>query len=318
MRIVFWGTPAPAVPALATLLADPDTEVVAVVTNPDRPAGRGHRLRPSPVKAAAVEAGVRTIWQPHKPAEVRDELVALAPAACAVVAYGALLPAPLLAAGGAGFVNLHFSLLPAWRGAAPVPHSILAGDTETGVSCFVLEAGMDTGPVLNSRSTRIRPAETAGELTARLADLGAPLLRDAVHGLVDGTLEPVPQDHARATFAPKIAPDDARIDWQRTAERLDRQVRAFNPVPGAHTTFDGARLKVHRATPLPTGVAAPRSGGQAAPGLVVELDGGRPVVACGEGLLRLDEVQPAGKARMDGHAFANGYRPVGTRLGVTA
>lgn len=305
MRLVFFGTPAPALPSLGALLASPDIEVAAVVTNPDRPAGRGHRLAPPPVKEAARAAGV-DVWQPTRPREILDDLRALQPDACAVVAYGALLPVDVLAAGGAGFVNLHFSLLPAWRGAAPVAHSLLHGDTETGVTCFVLEAGMDTGPVLLAERTPIGAHETAGELTARLADLGAPTLVAAVRGLVDGTITPTPQDHDRATYAPKIAPDDARLDWRGAASDLANAVRAFNPVPGAHTTFAGDRLKVHRA------LALDRSVGE--PGVVADAEG-VPVVACGSGALRLDEVQPAGKPRMSGRAFANGYRPAGRRLG---
>lgn len=305
MRIVFFGTPTPAVPALTAFLASSDVEVAAVVTNPDRPAGRGHKLTPAPVKGAALEAGL-DVWQPTKPREILDDLLAVRADACAVVAYGALLPVDVLAAGGAGFVNLHFSLLPAWRGAAPVAHSLLHGDTETGVTCFVLEAGMDTGPVLLAERTRIGEQETAGELTARLADMGAPLLVDAVRGLVDGSITPTPQDHDRATYAPKISPDDARLDWAADAAVVANAVRAFNPVPGAHTSFLGERLKVHRAAPV--------EGGSGKPGLVLEADGA-PVVACGSGALRLDEVQPAGRSRMSGAAFANGYRPAGRRLG---
>lgn len=304
MRIAFFGTPAPAVPALSAFVAAPDVTVAAVVTNPDRPAGRGYTLRPPPVKEAAQEAGL-PVWQPEKPREILDDLARLGVDACAVVAYGSLLPVDVLDAGGAGFVNLHFSLLPAWRGAAPVAHAILHGDTETGVTCFVLEAGMDTGPVLASARTAVGESETAGELTARLAEIGAPLLVEAVRGLVDGSITPVPQDHDRATYAAKITPDDARLDWTGDASSLADAVRAFNPVPGAHTTFDGQRLKIHRAVPVP---------GSGAPGLVLAGEDG-PAVACGRGALRLDEVQPAGKPRMTGTDFANGYRPVGQRLG---
>lgn len=303
-RIAFFGTPAAAVPALEAFVADPGVTVVAVVTNPDRPAGRGYKLTPPPVKEAALAAGL-PVWQPAKPREILDDLGALAVDACAVVAYGSLLPVDVLAAGGAGFVNLHFSLLPAWRGAAPVAHSLLHGDTETGVTCFVLEAGMDTGPVLATQRTDIREGETAGELTARLAVLGAPLLVAAVHGLVDGSLTPVPQDHDRATFAPKLTADDARLDWEAPAARLAAAIRAFNPMPGAHTAFQGQRLKVHRATIVP---------GSGVPG-VITVDGHAPVVTCGAGALRLDEVQPAGKPRMTGTDFVNGYRPDGERLG---
>jgi methionyl-tRNA formyltransferase len=306
MRVVFFGTPEPALPPLRALLAAPDVVVEAVVTNPDRPSGRGYHLTPPPAKVVAAEAGV-LVWQPIRPREILDDLAALRVDACAVVAYGAPLPQPVLAAGGRGFVNLHFSLLPAWRGAAPVQHTILAGDETTGVTCFVLEAGMDTGPVLATASTPVAAEETAGELTARLADLGAPVLVDAVRGLVEGSLCPVPQDHDRATYAPKIDAEDARLDWSRDAEGLARVVRAFNPVPGAFTFLDGARLKVHRARVVPA------DGGT--PGEVTALSEAGPVVACGAGALALVEVQPAGRPRMAGAAFANGYRPVGKRLG---
>lgn len=306
VRIAFFGTPAPAVPSLQAFL-EAGTDVAAVITNPDRPSGRGYRLSPPPVKVAATEAGL-PVWQPDRPRSIAADLGALAVDACAVVAYGALLPRSVLDAGGAGFVNLHFSLLPAWRGAAPVAHTILAGDAETGVTCFVLEEGMDTGPVLAAARAPVRPGETAGELTARLADLGAPVLVDAVRGFVDGTLHPRAQDHERATYAPKVGPGDAALDWGRDAAALARAVRAFNPVPGAHTTFDGARLKVHRATPLPDDA-------EGRPGDVVGYSDGCPLVACGRGTLRLDEVQPAGKPRMDGAAFARGYRPGGHHLG---
>ena len=311
MRICFLGTPEPAVPALRALIDADDIEIAAVVTNPDRPRGRGQRLAPPPVKVVAAEAGI-PVWQPERPREIRDDLAALGVDACAIVAYGALLRPDVLAVGGAGFVNLHFSLLPAWRGAAPVPHTILAGERETGVTCFVLEEGMDSGPILLAARTEIGRAETAGELTARLADLGAPLLVDAVRGLVDGTLEPQPQPEEGVSYAPRITPEDAALDWTRPAAEVERAVRAFNPVPGAHTTLHGERLKVHRARPADA--AGP-------PGHVLDVDErgpdvGGPVVACGEGALRLDEVQPAGKARMSGVALARGHDLDGAVLGT--
>jgi methionyl-tRNA formyltransferase len=305
VRIAFLGTPPPAVPALRALLAADDVEVAVVITNPDRPSGRGHKLTPPPVKVAALEAGVE-VWQPAKPREVLDDLRALDLDACAVVAYGSILPQDVLDVGGRGFVNLHFSLLPAWRGAAPVQASVRAGDTETGVTCFVLEAGMDTGPVLTTATTRIGPDETAGELVERLAELGAPVLVQAIRGLVDGSLTPVPQDHDRATLAPKITPEDARIAWDDEAEVVARAVRAHNPMPGAHTTLRGDRLKVHRAVPVT---------GDGEPGRVIRVEEAGPVVACGSRALRLEEVQPAGKPRMAGPDFANGYRPEGEVLG---
>lgn len=305
MRIGFLGTPEPAVPPLQALLEAPDIDVAVVVTNPDRPAGRGYELTPPPVKVAASAAGV-PVWQPQRPIEIAEDLRGLGLDACAVVAYGAILPSAVLETTRHGFVNLHFSLLPAWRGAAPVVHSILAGDETTGVTCFVLDEGMDTGPVLVRVPTPVEPEETAGVLTRRLAELGAPALVEALRGLHAGTIEPQPQEHGQATYAPKVGSDDAVIDWDASAAHIDRHVRAFNPVPGAHTTFEGARLKIHLARPV---------SGSGPPGQVLRVDEDGPVVACGDQAVLLVEVQPAGKARMSGVAFANGYAPVGRRLG---
>ena len=291
-------------PALRAFVEADDVEVVAVVTNPDRPAGRGYKLTPPPVKVTALDAGLE-VWQPQKPRERLDDLKALDVDACAVVAYGSILPQDVLDVGGRGFVNLHFSLLPAWRGAAPVPASILAGDTTTGVTCFRLDAGMDTGDVLTRHEVRILPDETSGELTVRLAEAGGPVLVDAIRGLVDGSLPLQPQDHDAATYASKINAEDARLDLTDSAEVLDRMIRGYNPMPGAHTTFDGTRLKIHRAVPM--------LDVDGTPGVVVGDVDGRPVIAVGRGGLRLDQVQPAGKPRMDGRDFANGYRP--ERLG---
>jgi methionyl-tRNA formyltransferase len=306
MRIALFGTPDAAVPALEAFLRADDVEVAAVVTNPDRPSGRGHRLQPPPVKVAAAAAGV-AVWQPERPREILPDLQALAIDACAVVAYGSLLPQDVLDGGGRGFVNLHFSLLPAWRGAAPVQHSVLAGDTRTGVTGFVLEAGMDTGPVLKTAETGVVEGETAGELITRLAVLGAPVLVEAVRGLVDGTLTPQPQDHDLATYAPKITPENARLDWAAPADAVVRAVRAFNPMPGAWTTLRGERLKVHRAVVSDEPV-------QGEAGSVEAATAADPVVVAGDGGVVLLEVQPAGKPRMAGADFVNGYRPVGERL----
>lgn len=305
MRVIFWGTPQAAAPSLEAFVAADDVEVLAVVTNPDRPAGRGHKLRPSPVKAAALAAGLE-VWQPNRPRELADRLAQADADVSAVVAFGAILPADVLATARHGFVNLHFSLLPAWRGAAPVPHALLAGDQEAGVTCFVLDPGMDTGPVLTRRATAVGAEESAGELVARLADLGAPVLVEAVRGLIAGSITPVPQDHEQATLAPKIHPDDAALDWTQPAAVLHRTVRAYQPLPGAHTTHGGQRLKVHGARV---------TGDRGAPGTVVRLDETGPVVATGQGGLLLVEVQPAGRPRMAGPDFVNGYRPLGTRLG---
>lgn len=322
MRIAFLGTPDVAVPALRALIDADDVEVTAVITNPDRAKGRSKTPVPPPVKVAALDAGL-DVWQPAKPREVLDDMRALDLDACAVVAYGSLLPADVLAAGGRGMVNLHFSLLPRWRGAAPVQHALRAGDQVTGVTTFVLDEGMDTGPVLDRVEVAIDPHESAGELLDRLAVVGAPVLERSIRRLVAGT-EPTPQPSDGATLAPKITPDDVVIDFTWSARQVVDLVRSADPAPGAHTRFRGKRLKVLRAAALDeagVGQASSGAGGDlghapASPGTVVARTRDGVVVACGDGAVRLDVVQPEGKARMDGGAFANGHRPEpGERLG---
>ena len=302
MRVVFLGTPDVAVPALEALVAAADVEVVAVLTNPDRPKGRSKTPVPPPVKLAAQAHGLE-VWQPLKPAEVLDDLAALRVDACAVVAYGALLPQRVLDVGGRGFVNLHFSLLPRWRGAAPVQHALRAGDEITGITTFVLDKGMDTGPVLDRVEVAIDPDESAGELLARLAVLGGPVLVDSIRRLVAGE-EPVPQPAEGATLAPKITPDDVRVDWEAPARAVHDLVRSAEPAPGAHTTFRGKRLKL-RATRLVDAFGEP--------GEVVERRGDGVVVATGAGGLLLAAVQPEGKAVMDGQAFLLVHRSTSPR-----
>jgi methionyl-tRNA formyltransferase len=307
MRVVFLGTPDVAVPSLQALLEADDVEVVAVVTNPDRPRGRSRTPQPPPVKVVAQDAGI-AVWQPERARDMLDDLRALAPDACAVVAYGALLPADVLAAGGAGFVNLHFSLLPRWRGAAPVQHAIRAGDAVTGITTFVLDQGMDTGPLLRQVEVAIQPEETAGELLDRLAVMGAPVLVDSLRDLVGGAT-PRPQPADGVTLAPKITPDDVVIQFDRPAAHVAALVRSASPAPGAHTTLDGERFKVHRARTV--------DGPDGEPGQIVALDREGPIVACSDGHVLFTEVQPAGRARMDGAAWVNGHRPeVGTRFGT--
>ena len=314
MRIAFLGTPEVAVPALQALVAAEDVEVVAVITNPDRAKGRSKRPIPPPVKVAAEAAGL-PVWQPGKPREVLDDLRDLDVEACAVVAYGALLPQDVLEAGGRGFVNLHFSLLPRWRGAAPVQHALRAGDAETGVTTFVLDRGMDTGPVLQRVPVAIDPSESAGELLDRLALIGAPVLLDSLRDLVGG-VSPVPQPEEGATLAPKITQEDVVIDFAAPCRSVIDLVRSADPAPGAHTRFRGRRLKVLRAIPAEAHEPEPDAA-VPSPGTVIETRKDGVVVACGDGAIRLDVVQPEGKPRMDGAAFANGYRPEpGERLGA--
>ncbi|MFC8667849.1 MULTISPECIES: methionyl-tRNA formyltransferase [Streptomyces] len=245
MKLVFAGTPEVAVPALDALIASGRHEVAAVVTRPDAPAGRGRRLVASPVAQRAEEAGIEVL----KPVKPRDEaflarLREIAPDCCPVVAYGALLPRVALDIPAQGWVNLHFSLLPAWRGAAPVQHAVMAGDEITGASTFLIEEGLDSGPVYGTVTEEVRPTDTSGDLLTRLAFAGAGLLAATMDGIEDGTLKAVPQPGEGVTLAPKISVEDAHVDWAAPALRVDRVVRGCTPAPGAWTVFRGERLKL--------------------------------------------------------------------------
>ncbi|MEU9071082.1 methionyl-tRNA formyltransferase [Streptomyces sp. NPDC048306] len=252
MKLVFAGTPEVAVPALDALIASGRHEVAAVVTRPDAPAGRGRRLVASPVAERAEEAGIEVL-KPAKPRdpEFLDRLREIAPDCCPVVAYGALLPRVALDVPAQGWVNLHFSLLPAWRGAAPVQHALMAGDEITGASTFLIEEGLDSGPVYGTVTETVRPTDTSGDLLTRLAFAGAGLLAATMDGIEDGSLKAVPQPAEGVTLAPKITVEDARVDWTAPALRVDRVVRGCTPAPGAWTTFRGERLKLVQALPLP-------------------------------------------------------------------
>ncbi|MFF2045858.1 methionyl-tRNA formyltransferase [Kitasatospora sp. NPDC058170] len=302
MRLVFAGTPEVAVPALEALLASDRHEVVAVVTRPDAPAGRGRKLVASPVAQRAEEAGIE-ILKPAKPSdpEFVARLTELAPDCCPVVAYGALLRPGTLEIPKHGWVNLHFSLLPAWRGAAPVQHAVLAGDEVTGASTFLIEQGLDSGPVYGILTEEIRPTDTSGELLTRLSHAGARLLTATMDGIADGSLHAVAQPSEGITLAPKISVEDARIDWTHPALRVDRVVRGCAPAPGAWTVFRGERLKVSGAVKLLTDAS------ELAPG---ELAVGKNSVRVGTGSheIELGEVQPQGKKPMRAADWARGAR----------
>ncbi|MFJ3745562.1 methionyl-tRNA formyltransferase [Streptomyces albidoflavus] len=310
MRLVFAGTPEVAVPALDALIASERHEVVAVVTRPDAPAGRGRRLVASPVAERAEEAGIEVL-KPNRP---RDEeflarLREIGPDCCPVVAYGALLPRVALDIPARGWVNLHFSLLPAWRGAAPVQHAILAGDQITGASTFLIEEGLDSGPVFGTVTEEVRPTDTSGDLLTRLAFAGSGLLAATMDGIEDGTLQAVPQPADGVSLAPKLTVEDAQVDWAAPALRVDRVVRGCTPAPGAWTVFRGERLKLVAARPLP---------GEAglAPG---DLAVGKNHVHVGTGshAVELLWVQPQGKKPMRAADWARGVRIApGERLGA--
>ena len=310
MRLVFAGTPTVAARTLAYLLDHSSHEVVAVVSRPDAPVGRSRRPVPSPVAELALERGIELL-RPHRPGEpeVVARLAELAPDACPVIAYGALLPQRVRDVPVHGWLNVHYSLLPRWRGAAPVQRAILAGDRVTGVSVFRLVPAMDAGPGFATAEVPIGPGETSGELLERLTPLGAELLVTTLDRVADGTAEPTGQTEDGVTVAPKLSVDDARLDWSAAAAELSRLVRACNPSPMAWTTYADERFRVLRAEPA-TAPATPGSGSQdddLAPGAV--LVGRREVViGTGEGKLRLIEVQPQGKRPMPATAWANGLR----------
>lgn len=312
MRLLFAGTPEVALPSLRALLDSPDHEVVAVLTRPDAPSGRGRRLRPSPVAELARERGLPTLTPPTlRDAAVAEEIRALGVDAAPVVAYGNLVPPDLLDVPRHGWVNLHFSLLPAWRGAAPVQHAIMAGDELTGASTFRLEAGLDTGPVYGTLTEAIRPTDTAGELLARLAESGARLLLDTLDALAAGTASPVPQPAEGVSIAPRLDVADAEVRWGDPALAVDRRVRGCTPAPGAWTTDPaGHRLKLGPVT-LRADVT------DLAPG---ELRAGKREVLVGTGshAVALGQVAPAGRGWMDAAAWARGARlPDGARLGTS-
>ncbi|NJQ03082.1 methionyl-tRNA formyltransferase [Streptomyces zingiberis] len=301
MKLVFAGTPEVAVPALDALIASDRHEVVAAVTRPDAPAGRGRRTVACPVARRAEEAGIEVL----KPARPRDEdflarLREIGPDCCPVVAYGALLPRAALDIPARGWVNLHFSLLPAWRGAAPVQHAVLAGDELTGASTFQIEEGLDSGPVYGVVTEEVRPTDTSGDLLTRLSLAGAGLLAATMDGIEDGSLRPVPQPAEGVSLAPKLTVEDARLDWRAPALRVDRVVRGCSPAPGAWTLFRGERLKVRAV-----GLAPDRTGLE--PG---ELSAAKNAVHAGTGshAVELLWVQPQGKKPMRAADWARGVR----------
>jgi methionyl-tRNA formyltransferase len=321
VRLVFAGTPAAALPTLRALAASRHT-VAAVVTRPDAPVGRGKKMHQSPVAELAQQLGFETL-KPARPNEgwFLDRLRAIAPDCCPVTAYGALLPQSALDIPPHGWVNLHFSLLPAWRGAAPVQHAVLRGDDITGATTFRIVKELDAGPVFGTLTEPIRPADTSGDLLDRLALSGAALLVRTLDGIEDGTLRAVPQPADGVSFAPKLTPADARVDWKLPAHLIDRQLRACTPDPGAWTESDAGRLKLWPVTlaagaGLITGSpgisAAPDApGARGAAGLApgeVRVDRNAVYVGTGTVPVRLGDVQPQGKRRMPAADWARGQR----------
>ncbi len=307
-RVLFAGTPGFALASLQALAQAGNTPF-AVLTQPDRPAGRGKRITASPVKQFALEHGIE-VMQPVtlKDPEAVAQIAALQPDILIVAAYGLILPQSVLDIPARGCLNVHASLLPRWRGAAPIQAAILAGDGETGVSLMAMTAGLDCGPVYVEETIAIGPEETAGELHDRLAALGGELLVRHFDAIVSGTLQAQPQDDERATYAPKIGKQDARLDWQEPAAVLHRRVRAYNPVPGAFFLLDDTPVKCWRA-----GVVA--GSDEAAPGAVLSAGRDGVVVACGQDALRLDSLQRPGKRPVTAGEFSSAVAMTGRRLG---
>jgi methionyl-tRNA formyltransferase len=300
LKLIFAGTPEFAATALAALLDSPH-EVCAVYTQPDRPAGRGRKLKASPVKELALAHDIPV----HQPASLKDEaeqqtLRDYGADLMVVVAYGLLLPEAVLKAPRLGCINIHASLLPRWRGAAPIQRAIQAGDAETGITIMQMDVGLDTGDMLHTVTTPIEADDTAQSLHDRLAQLGAEALIAALEQIEAGSIQAVKQDEALANYARKLDKAEAEIDWTRTTAEIDRQIRAFNPWPVAQTLYQGEALRIWQATPLAGPVTQP-------PGTIVHADKHGIDVATGDGLLRLTQVQLAGSKAMDAAAFLNGH-----------
>ncbi|MCW2844520.1 MAG: fmt [Nocardioides sp.] len=302
MRVVFAGTPEVAVPALDAV-AQSRHELVGVVTRPDAPSGRGRRLEASPVARRAEELGVPVLKPEHpRDPDFQEALRALAPDACPVVAYGALLPQSALDIPVHGWVNLHFSCLPAWRGAAPVQHAIWAGDEVTGATTFRIVKALDAGPTFGVMTERIRPTDTAGDLLGRLAEGGAGLLVVTLDGIEDGSLEAREQPEDGISLAPKILVDDARVDWREPAAGVDRRIRACTPGPGAWSTHEGARIKIG---PVTIPAAQPET--RLAPGVLV-IGKNEVLVGTGTEAVLLGEVKADGRKQMRAADWARGLR----------
>lgn len=301
VRVLFAGTPAVAVPALRALVASAH-DVVGVLTRPPAPVGRRRTMTPSPVHAEADAAGlpVVTSSRPHTD-ETTAALRALRPDVAAVVAYGALLREPALSLPEQGWINLHFSLLPAWRGAAPVQHAVMAGDQISGATTFRIEKGLDTGPVLGTMTETVRPTDTAGDLLDRLAQAGAPLLLATLDAIADGSAVPRPQPSEGISLAPTLTAADGRIDWTLPDHVVDRRLRGVTPAPGGWTTHGGGRFKVGPVTPTHLRMLLP-------PGRVLAGPDSTVLVGTGTAPVRLDRLAPPGKPWMAAEAWARGAR----------
>jgi len=302
MRLLFCGTPSFAVPSLKHLLAQPDVELISVITQPDRPRGRGHEVSFSPVKEVALAAKI-PVFQPEKIGMPESEqfLRRANPDAIVIIAYGQIIPARLLNIPRLGWINLHASLLPKYRGAAPIQWAIANGEKTTGVTSMRIDAGMDTGDIILQRQTPIAPQQTAPQLAERLAELGAPLIGESLRGLRDGTLAPKRQDHPAATLAPLLKKEDGLINWQQQAQVIYNRMRGFTPWPGAYSHFRGSTCHL-------LGAPVSNSNDAPAPGRIF-YDGKQLLVACSQqSFFRVSHVKQEGRKQVSAVEFANGAR----------
>jgi methionyl-tRNA formyltransferase len=303
LKLVFCGTPAFAVPSLRALLADPYFQVAGVVTQPDRPRGRGKKTASSPVKDAALEAGV-PVYQPEKikSESSLDYFKRVAPDVVVIIAYGQIIPAALIAIPRLGWINLHGSLLPKYRGAAPINWAIINGEKATGLTTMQIDAGLDTGPILLKYQTGIGPDETAPELYAQLAEVGAPLMVETLKKLDQGEITPTPQDNSQATYAPPLKKEDGRIDWFLPAPTIYNRIRGLQPWPGAFTTFRGATCRIWGKPLNPVAAGGP-------PGIILPTqEDGLLVICGGSTALHVEQIQIEGRNRISDREFMNGAR----------
>jgi methionyl-tRNA formyltransferase len=303
LRLVFCGTPHFAVPTLQHLLSRSDFDIAAVITQPDRPRGRGQRISASPVKETALAAGI-PVHQPEKirTSEAQTLLQTLAPDVIVIIAYGQIIPARLLSIPKLGWINLHASLLPKYRGAAPINWAIANGETQTGLTTMRIDAGMDTGDILLQEKLEIAPNETAPGLTKKMSEAGPPLVAKTLRGISSGNLSPQPQNHEEATYAPLLKKEDGRIDWNRPAQEIYNRMRGFDPWPGAYTSFRGQTCHLW-AEPFSS-----RTLTSSPPGTILQ-EGSQILIACGHAtLLRLLSVKVQGRKQVSAVEFANGAR----------
>ena len=306
LRIVFCGTPAFALPSLRELIAQPDFKIEAVITQPDRPRGRGQEVASSPVKDAALEAGI-AVYQPEKikSESAHDFFQRVMPDAVVIIAYGQIISQTLLDIPPLGWINLHASLLPKYRGAAPINWAIVNGEIHTGVTTMQVEKGLDTGPILLKREMEIGPDETAPQLASRLANAGAPLVVETLRGLSRGDLNSQAQDNAKATLAPMLKKEDGRIDWSQPADAVYNRIRGLQPWPGAFSTFRGKNCQIWGRPAPPEKPGIPAQG----PAGSIHVQDGPVLVTCGNGsTLQLDHIQMEGRKRVTAREFASGAR----------